>query len=1131
MSEPVPQDLAAARARLAACNGVPVRIDVPVIARRVSEESTATKLKVRLYPDVKREERAEIGIAWVFANEWFPGVKKSGYSHYFLTLLRAFEGLERSGREPELRLQLLRAVRTQGRGGPVTVLLKFIVAPEYALTGSMLETIYGCPLAGFYTAFVGVTFDPKRDLAAPGYTRGNAVHAGYRRAAEAFQRDRGVESTRVAYFDGVRESWSRDLGSLLMDRPKSGPRKLHRVPVDAVDAVLERCAVLWPEGETAALLHERLVYSPTRGLSGRIDRLDRRGALIRLTEIKTGGGFGQERDPVTGEQHAGGLQALAYRELLLSAGGVGAEVDAFVEELETATPSLLPLRRHPVVTRARATLEADDDRGLDLLAQTRNVGYVAGSGLLTGYDRHRLDEVSRRGRHLAATGGDWNLYASSAPCPICPANSRGVCAQTRRGTVAPLDNLFRYAPPELFAYWARFHHQMRDEDRRSREWFYQLATTPVATLEQQGVTIAGVHVARLDGRTVEFARDRPFATRMREDDRVLVSLSGLRPGDASSVEGTIESLDEWAVRVALHDSLPDRDRRYRIDDLSRHGMPDWQSQGLTDFLISAMEATPVRGRELAATELPRLAQVILGSGTEPGPLPANPAVPDFVTGLNATQRRAVGAALALTPEAGEPLLIQGPPGTGKTTMIAELVHAIAVAEFGRDVSGSRERPVLLLANSHRAVDELVLKLGTRYPDLAPFVVRVGRVRSDTDPAVRARVLGEAIGGREALATLDLAADGAQRLVALIREGNLLHDQAMIFAGTLAAAQSPELRSLSFRTVIVDECGQATEPAALQALRHMGAGFQARLILVGDHRQLPPVVPEPDAGNPPARLAFPPELSASGLTADHTLRTSLFERLADKYPHRVITLTEQYRMNEPICEVVSETFYGGRLRPGTSEVADRRVGDWLAAENLGPADGLVLEAPPLLFIDTSDDPRAADREMATRDDARANEREAAIIASLVAKLVQGRSRSARQHLLSEVGVISPYRRQNNVIKQALARHDPALAALVRVDTVDRFQGGEKEIVLISLTNSNPQATIGPLHADWRRMNVAISRARRTMVLVGSRRTFTAPSVDAEEEAKEFYRCLFAGVDRLSASGGSRILPSACVDVGS
>ena len=204
MSTRHPHDITDARALLAANVGTPVRLDLPLLAQRVAAESDGTKLKLRLFSDARGDEREELGVGWVFAREWYPGAAGTRYSHYFLSLVRAFEGLERAGREPTLRLQLLQAVRAQAPRGLQTVLLKFIIAPEYALTGTMLETVYGCPLASLYTTFVGVTFDPKRDRKPPDWTRGNAIHAGYRRAAETFARDRRPESTRAAYYEWVR---------------------------------------------------------------------------------------------------------------------------------------------------------------------------------------------------------------------------------------------------------------------------------------------------------------------------------------------------------------------------------------------------------------------------------------------------------------------------------------------------------------------------------------------------------------------------------------------------------------------------------------------------------------------------------------------------------------------------------------------------------------------------------------------------------------------------------------------------------------------------------------------------------------------------------------------------------------
>jgi hypothetical protein len=144
--------------------------------------------------------------------------------------------------------------------------------------------------------------------------------------------------------------------------------------------------------------------------------------------------------------------------------------------------------------------------------------------------------------------------------------------------------------------------------------------------------------------------------------------------------------------------------------------------------------------------------------------------------------------------------------------------------------------------------------------------------------------------------------------------------------------------------------------------------------------------------------------------------------------------------------------------------------------------------------------------------------------LLAELVRPFPQERRLDVAREIGVISPYRRQNNRIRQELLRRDEALAA-VRVDTVDRFQGGEREVIVVSLVNSNDEAAIGRLHAEWRRMNVAISRARRALVIVGDRSTFTRDSGRPEEdEARRYYRVLFDEIERLARHGRARVLDS-------
>ncbi|MBA2755624.1 MAG: hypothetical protein H0U40_14385, partial [Chloroflexia bacterium] len=321
-----------------------------------------------------------------------------------------------------------------------------------------------------------------------------------------------------------------------------------------------------------------------------------------------------------------------------------------------------------------------------------------------------------------------------------------------------------------------------------------------------------------------------------------------------------------------------------------------------------------------------------------------------------------------------------------------------------------------------------------------------------------------------------------------------------------------------RTVIVDEVGQATELAALQALRHLPTACRGRLVLVGGHNQLPPVVSERSAGR---TLPYTDEVAGIGISSGDTLRTSLFERFVRRYPERLITLDQQYRMAGPISTLIRETFYDGSLRPGNQDVKDQRLADRFAALGVPVRHGTLAAGPRVVFMDTSDDPDAVDSVGSGTEDARDNAREADLNASLLRVLVRDATGEAREHLIAEIGIISPYRGQDNRIRAAVVRHDAGLSERVRIDTVDRFQGGERDVISTSLTNANADAVIGPLHAGWRRMNVALSRARRLLVIVGHQRTFTVASTPEEEAAKDRYRSLFATIDRLAGVGEATV----------
>jgi predicted DNA helicase len=249
-----------------------------------------------------------------------------------------------------------------------------------------------------------------------------------------------------------------------------------------------------------------------------------------------------------------------------------------------------------------------------------------------------------------------------------------------------------------------------------------------------------------------------------------------------------------------------------------------------------------------------------------------------------------------------------------------------------------------------------------------------------------------------------------------------------------------LASESFDLALLDEATQAIEPLSLLAFLKA-----PKVILAGDHRQLPPTVLSKEA-------------------AEKGLGKSLFERILEEFGTGVKRmLREQYRMNEGIMSFPSREMYGGELRAHPS-VAERRLPELLQKKE--------VDAPPVLFLDTAG--KGFDEASAEGDESRFNEGEAALVLARARELLDAGLPPG------ELAIISPYRAQATRIREQLD------TAEVEVDTVDAFQGREKEAVLVSLVRSNPEGNLGFL-ADLRRMNVAMTRPRRHLFVVGDSAT--------------------------------------------
>ena len=251
--------------------------------------------------------------------------------------------------------------------------------------------------------------------------------------------------------------------------------------------------------------------------------------------------------------------------------------------------------------------------------------------------------------------------------------------------------------------------------------------------------------------------------------------------------------------------------------------------------------------------------------------------------------------------------------------------------------------------------------------------------------------------------------------------------ASVVAATTAACGSRVLKEQQFDAAVVDEAGQLTEPGTFLA-----ANLADRFVLVGDHQQLPPVV-----------------------RAENDLQESLFQRLIEAYPEAGVMLDKQYRMSQRVQYFSSREFYDGALRPATGEVAAQRLDDLPGVST----DALPSELrDPVSFVDP---------------DGVADGNTNSIEADRVAEVVASFRRAGVDP--DDIGVIAPYRAQVAEISRRLPD--------VAVDTVDRFQGSSKEVIVISFVATEDLTS--PIFEDSRRMNVALTRAKKALVLVGDR----------------------------------------------
>ena len=550
-----------------------------------------------------------------------------------------------------------------------------------------------------------------------------------------------------------------------------------------------------------------------------------------------------------------------------------------------------------------------------------------------------------------------------------------------------------------------------------------------------------------------------------------------------------------AERPTLHGVITGVRRNKLLLATSKQDLPDWVLDGdklgidLTFDEVSYREMNNALSEVMRArgNRLAELRDILLGARQARF---REAKIYDlfYPSPLNTSQLAAVRHVMS----AQDVAIIHGPPGTGKTSTLVQ-----AILETIR-----RERRVLVCAPSNTAVDLLteklansginVIRLGnpSRVSELLlahtldarvmahPSYSKMRALRQTADQFRETAKEYDRHVGFEARQQRRQLKDDARMY---IKEADDLErgmteallESVQVITCTLVGASNRNIRFLDFDTVFIDEAAQALEAGCWIPISK-----GERVVLVGDHHQLPPTV-------------------KSERGTHEGLRETLFEKCIKRQPDTARMLTVQYRMHEKIMAFSSEQFYDDQLEAHQSvrlaglEDYDKRFAHDLPVEFLDTAGLGFLEI-------TIPESRST-----------ANPEEADLLLKRLAQLVESYDPIAHQPQLLTIGVIAPYRAQINYLKDAIEEHEALNGFLqqrsLSVGTVDAFQGQERDIIAVSLTRSNNDGEIGFL-SDIRRMNVGMTRARRKLLLVGDSSTLGA---------HPFYKQLLHHVKRTGA----------------
>lgn len=519
---------------------------------------------------------------------------------------------------------------------------------------------------------------------------------------------------------------------------------------------------------------------------------------------------------------------------------------------------------------------------------------------------------------------------------------------------------------------------------------------------------------------------------------------------ADRVEGVVTYISGNRLKISLRtEELPDwsRDGKLGVDTI------------FDEYTYKEMQAA-LKLAAIRAEDPKQGALIPILTGSKKPTFHTGLPVP-HIPGLNEAQQEALSKILA----ANELAIVHGPPGTGKTTTLVAAINALVKRDGG---------PVLVTAPSNAAVDLLTEKLSASGLN----VVRVGnparvsehlssltldeRMADHPDMKEIKRLKKQADAYRDMAGKYkrNFGKEEREQRKALYTEARAVRAQAekteqyiaetvlskaQVIAATLAGANHYSVRHLTYQTAVIDEAGQALEPACWIPILKA-----KKVVLAGDHCQLPPTIMSREA-------------------ARGGLGTTLLEKCVALHPEAVVLLEEQYRMHETIMGYSSGVFYRNRLKAHNS----------VAQRVLFPEDR------PLAFVDTA----GCGYEEKREGTCISNPEEAAFLLRHLANFLAD-LRTQSPDSRPDIAVISPYQGQIEELNEQaqvmtlLQELEPRLS----INTIDSFQGQERDIVYISMTRSNAESTIGFL-SDVRRMNVAMTRARQKLVVIGDSATLS------------------------------------------